>query len=38
MKAVPRGKLIALSSSKKKLERAYSGSSRTKRNKYIQEE
>jgi hypothetical protein len=40
MKAVIRGKLIALTASKKKLERAYSTpeSSRTKRSKYTQEE
>jgi hypothetical protein len=46
MKAVLRGKLIALSASKKKLERAYTStylnstpeSSRTKISKYTQEE
>jgi hypothetical protein len=42
MKAFLRGKLIALSASKKKPERAYTSStpesSRTKRSKYIQEE
>jgi hypothetical protein len=45
MKAILRGKLIAMSASKKKLERAYSGSfdstsesSRTIRSKYTQED
>jgi hypothetical protein len=42
MKAMLRGKLIALYASKKKLERAYTSktpeNSRTKRSKYTQEE